>query len=249
VDNVLVATFAKREARKMSAYEAEVLREFDLVAAISPVDQAHFQKISDGKARVICVTAGVDTEVLQFSEAEQTPGEVVFVGSFDWQPNVDGAIWLVNKVWPKVVERYPDAHLSLVGRNPSEPLKALASDTVTVTGSVPSVTEYIEKASLCAVPLWIGSGMRLKILEAFALGRAVISTSLGAEGIAYTDGQDIVISDKAEEFADEMVSLLKNPDRCRELAISARKLVEEKYSWEQVTRDFREEISGIMKSR
>ncbi len=245
VDNVLVATFAKREARKMTKYEAGILPRFDLVAAISPVDQAHFQKVSGSEANIICVTAGVDTEELQFSEASQVPGEVVFVGSFDWQPNVDGAIWLIKKVWQKVVDRIPGAHLTLVGRKPTEPLKALESETVALTGWVESVREYIEKSSLCVVPLWIGSGMRLKILEAFALGRAVVSTTLGAEGIEYTDGENIVIKDKPDEFADAMVELLQDPERCVEIARKARTLAEEKYSWKTVTMGFRSEITGL----
>jgi glycosyltransferase involved in cell wall biosynthesis len=220
IDKPLIATFAKRESRKMKAYESSVLAEFDLVAAISPVDKNTFDEMSGGKAKIKVVTTGANIEELQPSEIEPVPGEVVFVGSFDWYPNVDGAIWLIQKVWPKVIEKFPSAHLTLVGRKPPKELQAMGSDTIKLTGLVDSVREYIDRASVCVVPLWIGSGMRLKILEAFALKRAVVSTTLGAEGIEYEEGKNIVIRDKAGEFADAVVALLENPARCREIAAS-----------------------------
>lgn len=246
VNNPMVKAFAGMEADKMRSYESNVLSEFNLVASISDVDRETFTKLTVGKANFATVTAGVDIDELRPSDNEPVPGEVVFVGVFDWQPNVDGAAWLINKVWPNVLKEYPDAHCTLVGRKPPPYLEKLASDSVTLTGFVDSVTEYIINASCCVVPLWIGSGMRLKILEAFALGKAVVSTSLGAEGIEITDRRDILIRDDPESFADGIVAVLRNENLRRELGTNARTLVEEKYAWKKVAAGFIDEIVKLL---
>ncbi len=242
IDNPLVKTFAGREAVKMKAYEAEVLGRFDLVAAISRVDAGVLKTMSKEPDRIIHVTAGVDVENIRPSDEEPKRGEVVFVASFDWHPNVDGALWMIEKVWPRMLERFPGAHLSLVGRNPPPYLKKAEQESIAVTGRVESVGDYIRNASAAAVPLWIGSGMRLKILEAFAYGKPVVSTSLGAEGIEAADGEHILIRDDPAEFADALVGVLSDPSLQRTLGHNARALVEQKYSWSKVTRDLREAI-------
>jgi len=242
IDNPLVKTFAGREAVKMKAYETKVLGEFDLVAAISPVDADILRTMSMEPDRIVCVTAGVDVDNLRPSDEEPKRGEVVFVGSFDWHPNVDGALWMIEKVWPSVLHRIPDAHLSLVGRNPPPYLRKAEQKSIAVTGRVESVGDYIRNASAVAVPLWIGSGMRLKILEAFAHGKPVVSTSLGAEGIEANDGEHILIRDDPAEFADALVKVLKDRLLQRTLGANARALVERKYSWSKVTGDLRAAI-------
>ena len=246
VDNPLVKAFAMRESRKTKAYEADVLDQFDLVAAISPVDRNKFREMSGAGEKIICVTAGVDTDVLRPADTAPTPGEVVYVGSFDWQPNVDGALWFINKVWPSVLEKIPSAHLSLVGKKPPEYLVKKADKSIAVTGRVESVEEYVTNAACSIVPLWIGSGMRLKILEAFALGRPVVSTSLGAEGIAFTNGENILIRDKPGEFALAVVDVLDEPLLQKTLGSNARKIAEEKYAWDMVASGFLSEIESML---
>ncbi len=249
IDNPLIKTFARKEAKKMKKYEGAVMAEFDLVAAISPVDRDVLLEMSKGKGRIISVTAGMDADEIRISKNAPQPGEVAFVGTFDWHPNVDGALWMIGKVWPSVIERIPDAHLSLVGRKPPPPLSNAATDSVTVTGWVDSVGEYVEYASCIAVPLWIGSGMRLKILEAFAYGKAVVSTSLGAEGIEAVDGEHILLRDDPKEFADAVVEILSDESKRDMLGKNARKLVEEKYTWMKVSNDMRNAIGELMDNR
>jgi glycosyltransferase involved in cell wall biosynthesis len=246
VDNILVKTFASREASKMKVYEAAAVSEFDLVAAISPVDQTTLQTLSHGKARIISVTAGVHTDTLVPSPNPPNPGEVNYVGTFDWQPNVDAASWFVEKVWPIVIQRLPNAHLSLVGKSPPPYLEKLAGPTISLTGRVDSIEEYVSKAECCVVPLWIGSGMRYKILEAFALGKAVVSTSLGAEGIEITDGTHILLRNDPQSFASAVIEVLENPDLRDRLGTNARKLVEERYSWPDVARRFESSIESLL---
>ena len=249
VDNPLLKAFANREARKMKRYEARSIDMFDLVAAISPIDRDVLREISAHPETIICVTAGADVDRLLPPEKPPKPGEVVFVGSFDWQPNADGAMWLVEKVWPKVIGEFSGAHLSLVGKNPPPYLEKAAGPGITLTGRVDSVEEYVARAACCVVPLWIGSGMRFKILEAFALARAVVSTSLGAEGIEAEDGKHILIRDDPDEFADAVIGLLRSPERREELGRNARALVERKYSWKQVARGFSDAIETLVVSR
>lgn len=246
VDNPMVKAFAGNEAVKMKNYESKVLSEFDMVASISPVDTEEFKKMAGVDANIITVTAGVDIDELKPSETDPLLGEVVYVGAFDWQPNVDGAAWLIEKVWPAVLSGFPDAHCTLVGKKPPPYLEKLASESIELTGFVDSVTGYINNASCCVVPLWVGSGMRFKILEAFALGKAVVSTSLGAEGIEISDGSDILIRDDPESFAEGILSVLRDGDFRKELGRNARKLVEEKYSWKKVAAGFNDEILNLL---
>jgi glycosyltransferase involved in cell wall biosynthesis len=245
VDNPMVAAFAAREARKMKDYESRVLSEFDLVAAISPVDLVTLRKMSRRPAQIISVTGGMQVDQIKPPSEPPTPGEVVFVGSLDWQPNVDGVMWLIEKVWPLVAKRLPDSHLSVIGKSPPPYLEKHAGPTITFTGRVDSVEEYVGKACCCVVPLWIGSGMRYKILEAFALARAVVSTSIGAEGIEVADGESILIRDDPETFADAVALLLTDSDYRSRIGMSARILVEEKYSWPKVARGFSDEIEAL----
>jgi glycosyltransferase involved in cell wall biosynthesis len=244
ITNPLVKVFAGREAVKMKNYEAAILGEFDLVAAISPVDQAYFEKEATREPKIATITAGVDLESLTPAGKEPVPGEVVFVGSFDWHPNVDGAVWLIEKVWERVVSKYPDAHLSLVGRTPPPYLGKMCTGTISATGRVESVEEYLINASCIVVPLWIGSGMRLKILEAFAYSRPVVSTTLGAEGIEAEDGVHIFLRDDPEEFADSIVEILNDRELARKIGSNGRKLVEERYSWSKIAADLIKSIEA-----
>jgi polysaccharide biosynthesis protein PslH len=249
IDNPMVKAFASQEARKMRTYEGRVLKDFDMVAAISPVDQDTLRKMSGLSESIKYVTAGMDVEKLKPPSEPPTKGEVIFVGSFDWHPNVDGAIWLLDKVWPLVTKRLPEAHLSIVGKSPPPYLQKLASATVSIPGRVDVIEEYVGKSSCSVVPLWIGSGMRYKILEAFALARAVVSTSLGAEGIEITDGENILIRDDPEAFSDGIVQILQDAEFRDRLGMNARKLVEEKYSWPKVAGGFAADIEALAGKR
>jgi polysaccharide biosynthesis protein PslH len=246
VDNPLVKAFAGNEAEKMKEYESRILSEFALVASISPVDADKFTKMTGGNVNIVTVTGGADIDNLQPPDTDPIDGEVVYVGAFDWQPNVDAAVWLINEVWPLVLKNYPGAHCTLVGKNPPPYLEKLASDSVTLTGFVPSVIDFINPAACGVVPLWVGSGMRFKILEAFALGKAVVSTTLGAEGIEITDGSDILIRDDPESFAEGIAAVLRDENLRRKLGKNARILVENKYAWNKVAEGFIDEILKLL---
>jgi glycosyltransferase involved in cell wall biosynthesis len=162
---------------------------------------------------------------------------VVFSGTMSYYPNHEAAIYFTKHIFPMILERFPKTKFYVVGKNPGHEIMRLSSDNVIVTGEVKTVQEFLLKSNVVVVPLLNGGGMRLKILEAFSLSKAVVSTLLGAEGIEYTDGKDILIADDPKAFADKVCCLLENVEKAKELGINARELVEKEYSvnavWEK----------------
>jgi len=152
----------------------------------------------------------------------------------DFRPNVDGVLWFFERVWPLVKVRLPQARLLVVGRNPSPRLSPLLQDPqVRVTGFVPDVRPYIARANIYLVPLRMGGGTRLKVLEAMAMGKAIVSTSLGCEGIK-TTGQELVIADSESDFAQRVIDLWGDEKRRKGLGVAARRLAK-KYDWKVIT--------------
>jgi glycosyltransferase involved in cell wall biosynthesis len=159
----------------------------------------------------------------------------------DFRPNVDAAIWFSEDILPTLRRMIPFAHISFVGQQPNRTVRALATRPgVEVTGWVADTRPYIADAAVYAVPLRMGGGTRLKVLEAMAMGKAIVCTSLGAEGIECMPGRDLVIADRAEDFAQAVGSLIRDPVRRKELGANARKLVEEKYDWQKIVPKFDE---------
>lgn len=195
------------EAAKMRRYEAAAIKRFHHVIAVSDLDRKLMTGVEAGNITV--VPTGVDLQ--QFRAAENSPTlghEVMFVGSMDWEANVDAVNYFCEKIWPRVLSRIPDAKFRIVGRNPHPSVKKLACDSVEVTGTVSSVIDYLKVAAVVVVPLRIGGGTRLKIYEAMSMGKAIVSTAIGAEGLDVHDGQDIILSEEADDFARRIISLL-----------------------------------------
>jgi glycosyltransferase involved in cell wall biosynthesis len=158
----------------------------------------------------------------------------------DWMPNEDGVLYFLHSVLPLIRREIPEVSFTIVGRKPSEKLRAAAASDpgVHVTGTVDDIRPYVRKGSVYVVPLRIGSGTRLKIFEAMAMGKPIVSTTLGAEGLPISDGGDISIADSPEVFAKEVCALLRDPQERRRLGSAARELVERHYSWPSVAAEF-----------
>ena len=154
---------------------------------------------------------------------------VGFIGGMDWQPNREGVEWFIDHVWPLVTEQIPDAKFYLAGRNFPVAIKNLKVPGLVIVGEVEDASAFILSKAISIVPLFAGSGMRVKIVEAMALGRAIISTTVGAESLLYTDGSDIVIADEARIFADKVIMILKDPRLRMTMGKNAQQLVKEKY--------------------
>jgi len=165
----------------------------------------------------------------------------------DWLANEDGIIYFVDKILPIIRQQVRDATLWVVGRRPSSRLQKLANEIpgVRLTGTVADIRPYMAKASVFIVPLLVGGGTRLKIFEAMAMGKAVVSTSIGAEGLPVVPGKNIVLADEAEEFAQQVVALLHSRAKREDLGRAARQLVERSYGWNSVGSELNKILTSV----
>ncbi len=246
--NPLMRRALAQQWRRMLRFERDALRRFDLVLAVSDADRQTFARLYPDAARqpVHVVQTGVDTDY--FRPASQDPNaspgtlsapHLVFTGSMDWLPNEDGMLHFVDDVLPHIRAQVPDVTLSIIGRAPTPAVQRLASRAgVEVTGRVDDVRPHVAAGTVYVVPLRIGGGTRLKIFEAMSMGKAVVSTTIGAEGLPVTSGRDIVIADDPQPFAEAVVKLIAEPDVRRDIESAARRLVVERYDWSAVAQDF-----------
>lgn len=221
------------EARKMGAYETRTLRKFGHVIAVSENDRSGMLTLAPGCA-ITVVPTGVDTE--KYQAAPSVSGDsplIVFTGSMDWEPNIDAVEYFSSEIFPTVLAAVPAARFQIVGRNPHPRVRKLASDAIEVTGTVPSVAEYLRHATVVIVPLRIGGGTRLKIFEAMAMRKALVSTSIGAEGLDVTSGKDCILADDAASFARAILTVLQNASLRRTYEDNAAALAA-RYDWSQI---------------
>lgn len=184
---------------------------------------------------IAVVPNGVDVEAFQQVDQEQQfPDRIIFTGSMDYYPNVDAVLYFASECWPIIRAQVPTATWQIVGKDPLPAVQDLAElPGVSVTGSVPNMKPYLAAATVAIAPLLIGSGTRLKILEAFAMGMAVVSTSLGCEGLAVVSGKHLIVADRPEVFAQSVIDLLQNPQQRKALGDAGRALAETEYSWKR----------------
>jgi sugar transferase (PEP-CTERM/EpsH1 system associated) len=227
------------EWRKMEAAERRYLRLADRVLTVSETDRDAFAAFLD-PGKLTMIPTGVDVDYFQPVPVEETPNSLVFTGSMDWLPNEDAILYFVDAILPLIKQQCPEVSLEVVGRSPSRKLQALAETekSMRLTGWVEDIRPFVARDSICIVPLRIGGGTRLKIFEAMAMGKAVVSTSVGAEGLPVQSGENILLADTPNDFADSVVSLLRDANERRRLGTSARALVQEKYSWPRVAESF-----------
>jgi glycosyltransferase involved in cell wall biosynthesis len=237
------------EWRKMRRYEARACARADLTLALSEVDRALLLAHAPG-ARISAIPTGVDAAYFAPDGHAERTGQIVFTGSMDWYPNEDAVRHFIDAILPLVRREAPEAGFQVVGRNPSRALRRLATRAgVEITGTVPDVRPYLAEASVCVVPLRIGSGTRLKIFEALAMGKAVVSTPVGAEGLPVVPGTHLLSASAPGEFAGSVVSLLHDPVRRRALGTAGRRLVEERHSWARAARAFEVRCETLLETR
>ena len=238
--SAVTRTYLREQWRRMRAFERDECHRFDHVIAVSDVDRETFRQ-QYGVTTVSAVDTGVDTDFFHPSgTVALQPREIAFTGSMDWMPNEDGIAWFVREVLPIVRRDVPDATLSIVGRNPTATVRALGTVApgIVVTGTVADIRPYLERAAAIIVPLRVGGGTRLKIFEAMAMERPIVSTTIGAEGLPVTDGVDIRIADDASGFAAAIVSLLHDATQGARLGAAAARQVRAQFGWPKVTEQF-----------
>lgn len=232
--NPVVRLLYRTQHRRMHLFEGHTLGRFDGVLAVSDADRETLTRLYPDAVRepIRVVPTGVDTEYFTPAVSAPHSRSLVFTGSMDWLPNEDAMLYFCREVLPLVRAAEPDVTLSIVGRAPTPAVLALAAQAgVEVTGRVDDVRPFMADAAVYVVPLRIGGGTRLKIFEAMAMSKAVVSTTVGAEGLPVSGGEHLVVADDATTFAAEVVSLLRDVDRRRRLESAARTLVVAHYDW------------------
>ena len=231
--------YFRRQARLMLEYERQVCRSVKNIIAVSDADAKKMRELY-GVQHLAAVPTGVDLGYFQPTEAAQPVTDLVFVGSMDWMPNIDGAVWFVNEVLPLIKRKVPGCSLAIVGRTPGREVTELAEREpgIRITGTVADVRPWLWESKVSIVPLRIGGGTRLKIYEAMAARTPVVSTAVGAEGLDITPGENILIADEPEAFAEACVRLLNDGNERRRLADAAWQHVETKHSWEAAAVEF-----------
>ncbi len=240
--NPVQRMYLARQAERMFRFERRVCREVERVIAVSEVDAGLMRELY-GIERAGAIPTGVDTEY--FAPPMPPPAarwDLVFVGSMDYLPNIEGVRYFVRDVLPRIRASRPATTLVVVGRQPPEEIAALAAQDpgITVTGTVSDVRPFLWESSVSIVPLRSGGGTRLKIYESMAAGRAVVSTTVGAEGLTIHPPHDIRLADTPEPFAAECLALLNHAEQREAVAAAARRMVVSEFSWDQVSRKFEE---------
>jgi sugar transferase (PEP-CTERM/EpsH1 system associated) len=232
------------EYRKFRQEEQRSWKISDGCILTSDREEAILRQISP-RTPTLVIPNGVDIEAFKPSSVVRDPNRIVFVGVMHYRPNVDAALYFAREILPLIVRRRPELKFTIVGGGPPEELQRLASHNIEVTGRVPDTRPYVEQAGAMVVPLRMGSGTRLKVVEGLAMGCPLVSTSLGCEGIDIENGAHLLVADEPVAFADSVLKILDDEQLAARLAHNGRALVEAQYSWPSVLR----ELESFMRKR
>ena len=239
--NPVKRLIAQREARVLARYEAELCHEFDKVVFVTDKDRSAIEarisefkvEVPDNRFRTIPIC--VDPEDKQPITPVAKPFRVTALGVMFWPPNAEGVRWFAHEGWPQVHAQFPNACLTIVGKNPPPELTRLnGSDHIEVAGYVPDLNQILAETAVLIVPLHAGGGMRVKILDTWSRGLPIVSTSIGAEGIDICDQENILIADTIEAFAHSVQRVLGEPELNQALRENGRRWVELNYDWQKV---------------
>jgi glycosyltransferase involved in cell wall biosynthesis len=235
--------------RKLRREELGAYRDADGVYLCSAEDERRLLDVIP-EARTAVIPNAADVEYYQPRLTDPPPDgrTVVFFGLLSYAPNVDGVIYFVQKIWPRVAEAYPEARFKIIGGSPPRSLQLLSGPRVELTGFVPDLRPHLAAAAAVVVPLRMGGGTRLKIVEAMAMGKAIVSTTLGAEGIEAIPGRHLFIENQPEAFADAVKRLLRDPELAARIGQSGRSLAVERYSWSGAARTLENFYRGILEA-
>jgi len=249
------ATFFRRAYaganwRKLRREELKSYRDADGVYLCSVADQHRLLEQVPG-ARTAVIPNAADVTYFQPRATDPAPDgrTIVYFGLLSTAPNVDGVIHFVENIWPQIVRAHPDARLKIIGGKPPPVLQALAGPRIELTGFVDDLRPHLAAAAAIVVPLRLGGGTRLKIVEAMAMGKAIVSTALGAEGIEAEPGRDIIIDDDPEKFAASVVRLLNTPALAAEIGQAARQLAVDRYSWSTASQNLEHFLFDVLRTK
>ena len=230
----------RSEAHSLADFERRIYEYFDYLLLVSEQEKKHFPR-EDTQKRIFAIANGVDLDYFNPSNSRLAGGgtpTLVFTGMMDYWPNIDGVLWFVKEVFDIIKSEFPDVNLLVVGGRPDRRILRLDKIAgITVTGFVEDIRKYTAQADVYIVPLRIARGIQNKILEAMAMGKAVVGTPQALEGIGATPGREVLVGESATEFADEVIGLLRHRDLAKKLGASARTFVERSHDWSMTLRE------------
>jgi len=223
-----------REQRTLLDFERRIAAAFDESVLCTPLEQVIFQREIPGPSSMV-LRNGVDLAHYQPKPELAEPGHLVFVGVMDYLPNIDGCVWFVREILPRLRQKHPGVRFTIIGSRPTEEVKALASEPgVTVTGFVDDPREFLARGAISVAPLRIARGIQNKVLEALAMGLPVVGTTSATQGVEGEPGRDFLLANTVEEQVHAIADLLDNPERARAQGRRGRHFVEQSYDWERV---------------
>jgi glycosyltransferase involved in cell wall biosynthesis len=233
------------QARRIQVFERNMAEQFDACCVISEEDRNTLLKMNPRvHARVI--PAGVEERYFQPpSSQEKKPYSIALVGNFEWLPNRDALLWFLSDIFPKIQRGLPDATLYIIGKKIPAKVHQMQYPRIVLRGYVPDIKEELQQYDISVVPLRVGGGMRLKIIESFAMRVPVVSTSIGREGIPGNDGEHLLVADSIDHFAAQVVQLLKEPKLRNMLAEKAFQLASREYRWERIAEEFEHTYEAV----
>jgi glycosyltransferase involved in cell wall biosynthesis len=239
--NFLKKWYLGHLSKTLKHYELSVIRRFDGIVAITQKDAGFFQDqlrdCSGKKPSVIAIPFGLDPGQYSYTPETVLFPSVFSLGSMDWIPNVEGIRWFLEKVWPELNRLFPDLRFYIAGRHMPDWLLNSNYNQVEVVGEVEDARRFINSKAIMVVPVFSGSGIRIKIIEGMAAGKTIVSTTIGAEGISYTDEKNILIADDPEGFISRIAGCIRNKEKFLSIGMEARSLIEHSYNRDQLIRD------------
>jgi len=235
--NPLKSWYFRLLAKKIKQFENETMHAFDAIAAITERDRDYYRR-QGYNGLLYVINAGADLERFKPDNSFLQKGTICFIAGMDWMPNQQGLDWFLNKIWPEVKSKFPEVQFHIAGKAMLGRYFELKTPGVFIHGTVPDAIEYLQKYEIFIVPLLSGGGMRLKIVEGLALGKCIVSTAIGAEGVGYSDGNDLVIADSPEEWITQLSFLLNNPERIKFIGKNASELAVHNYNWKNLVDTF-----------
>jgi polysaccharide biosynthesis protein PslH len=235
--NPLKKVYLNFLAARLKKFETEYYQKFDGIAAITQEDVDRLKSMGvQNNIRII--PAGVNMDNFKSGSISAKPFTVFILSALDWLPNQEAVLWFLKNVWPELIKEVPQLELHIAGKNTPESFYQLQSDHVVIHGFVNSSSEFMQQYDLMTVPLLSGGGMRVKIIEGMAQGKIIISSSIGAEGIHYEEGKNILIADEPAAWVKKILAYFRDKQRYQPIGENARKLIAGEYSNEKVTSDY-----------
>jgi glycosyltransferase involved in cell wall biosynthesis len=232
--NIFKKMYLTQLTYALKKYELTHLHKFDAIACISKGEVAYYTSFVKQK-KIEVVPFGIEIQSKHHSDNTK---DFYHIGSMDWRPNIEGVEWFINQVIPQLDTTKSNFKTYLAGRNMPVWLSSMKHPLLDIVGEVDDIATFLHDKAVLVVPLFSGSGIRIKIIEAMSLGKIVISTSIGAEGIAYQHGKNILIADTAETFAETMIQVSQDIDRYRKIGAEAKKIIEQQHSYSKVLESF-----------